>query len=112
MKPAFWFIPVVLLALGRQFPRQDRAFTVAELLSWAPELGAPKTVRSACQTLQRNGLLERAPDALPTGLRKPTNPQTWRLTADAWACCCQRRKRAQAGVGSHSPREVGLTVVR
>lgn len=87
MKPAFWFIPVVLLALGRQFPRQDRAFTVTELLTWAPELGAPKTVRSACQTLQRNGLLERAPDAVPTGLRKPTNPQTWRLTEDGRIAC-------------------------
>src|SRR6218665_784473 len=87
MKPAFWFIPLVLLALGRQFQRGDRPFTVAELLAWAPDLAAPKTVRSACETLQRKGLLERAPDIAPAGQRGPTNPQTWRLTDEGRLAC-------------------------
>ena len=87
MKPAFWFIPVVLLALGRQFVRRARPFTESELLAWAPDLGVLKTVRTACQTLQRSGLLERAPDVVPAGMRRPANPQTWRLTADGEEAC-------------------------
>ena len=87
MKPAFWFIPLILLALGRQFARRTRPFTEGELLAWAPDLGAPKTVRTACQALQRSGLLERAPDVAPKGKRRPTNPHTWRLTADGFEAC-------------------------
>lgn len=87
MKPAFWFIPVVLLTLGRQFTRRARPFTENELLAWAPDLGVLKTVRTACQTLQRSGLLERAPDVVPVGMRRPTNPKTWQLTPDGFEAC-------------------------
>lgn len=87
MKPAFWFIPVVLLTLGRQFARRARPFTESELLGWASDLGVLKTVRTACQTLQRSGLLERAPDVVPAGMRRPANPHTWRLTPDGMEAC-------------------------
>lgn len=87
MKPAFWFIPVVLLALGRQFARRARPFTESELLAWAPDLGVLKTVRTACQTLHCSGLLERAPDVVPAGTRRPANPQSWRLTPDGAEAC-------------------------
>lgn len=88
MRPPIWFVPVVLLALGRKFRNKPRPFTVAELLAWAPELGKDSTVRFACQTLQRSGLLERAPDAVPAGSeRRPANPSTWRLTHEGLAAC-------------------------
>ncbi len=88
MKPAFWFVPVVLLALGRQFSRREHPFTIDQLLSWAPELGKSGAARCACKTLARSGLLVRAPDApLPDAGRRPSNPSTWRLTANGIQAC-------------------------
>lgn len=87
MRPPIWFVPVVLLALGRKFRNKPRPFTVAELLAWAPDLRKGGTVRFACQTLQRSGLLERAPDVAPAGSRRPAHPSTWCLTTDGLAAC-------------------------
>lgn len=115
MKTPFWFVPLILLALGRQFTRRTRPFTESELLAWAPDLGAPKTVRTACQTLQRSGLLERAPDVTPKGKRRPTNPHTWRLTADGFEACRSAVQEAghqarAAASRARCQRQIGATL--
>ena len=115
MKPAFWFIPLILLALGRQFARRARPFTESELLAWAPDLGALRTVRTACQTLQRSGLLERAPDVVPEGKCRPTNPHTWQLTANGREACRAAVQAAakQARIATrkvHNRQRIGSTL--
>lgn len=88
MKPAFWFVPLVLVGLGKQFSSASpRPFTSVELQGWIPALGSPTTARLACKTLQQRGLLESAPHAVRPGARKPNNPQTWQLTATGREAC-------------------------
>lgn len=96
MKPAFWFIPVILVALGRQIGRRPRPFTVSELLVWAPDLQSAPIGRRACQIMQQRGLLAQAPDQVPSGVRRPTNPQTWQLTPEGVEAC--RAAKQEAGM--------------
>lgn len=87
MKPAFWFIPLVLVALGRQIGRRPRPFSVHELMEWVPDLQSAPIARRACQVMQQRGLFAQAPDQAPPGMRRPANPQTWQLTPDGIEAC-------------------------
>ncbi len=82
MKGAFWFMPLVLVALGRQIGRCPRRFTLRELLAWVPELETASVARTACRVMHARGLLTRAPDEVQAGARRPANPQTWQLTPE------------------------------
>ena len=99
MTKGFWFIPIALAVLGRVRCRKPRPFTAAELLEWAPELRTPRTARTACETMQRGGLLTAAPAPATPGVRRPTNPvMLWSLTADGVTACkaAQQEQASQA----------------
>lgn len=95
MKPAGWFIPVVMIGLARQMGRDPKPFTSSELYGWLPELGSSRVARLACTMLKQRGVLAQAPHAVPDGMRRPANPQTWQLTEDGLEIC---RATLQAAV--------------
>lgn len=99
MTKGFWFMPIVLAVLGRVRCRKPRPFTAAELLEWAPELRTPRTARTACEAMQRGGLLTAAPAPATPGVRRPTNPVLlWSLTPDGVVACkaAQHEQASQA----------------
>lgn len=81
-----WFVPVVLLALGKHLQHASQPWTTVDLLAWAPELIQPLTVRLACEKLVRDGLLCQVPGSL-NGMRRPQNVLTFQTTPEGWAAC-------------------------
>lgn len=94
MKPTGWFIPVTMIGLARQMGRNPRPFTSTELHGWLPELGSSKVARLACAMLKQRGVLAQAPHAVPDGMRRPTNPQTFQLTENGLQICRETMQAA------------------
>ncbi len=105
MKGAFWFMPLILVALGRQIGRSPRPFTATELLAWVPELESAPMARRACSVMQMRGMFMPAPDVAPPGMRRPTNPQTWQLTPVGVEACRAAKQEAAMAARAAKMRE-------
>lgn len=105
MKPAFWFIPLILVALDRQIGRTPRPFTTMEALAWVPELETARTARTACRVMYLRGLFMRTPDVVPPGMRRPANPHTWQLSPKGLEACRAARQEAVAASRSAKAKE-------
>ena len=118
----FWLTSLTLVALGQHLcsacGRRQGAFTVAELLAWAPGLGQARTAHRACNMLAHAGLLKPAPPSAGTiaANRVPTRPAAWCLTAPGVEAAraahheAAARKRAQALLAANHARRYSDTV--
>lgn len=86
---------LALAALGQQMERGPLPFTPADLLSWAPGLGAIDAASQACEAMHRQGLLR---PALRTGQAQA--PQAWTPTTEGREAL---RAAAQAGSAGLPP---------
>lgn len=93
-----WCTRIVLVALARRMARRRHAFSLADLLTWCPELGQQKTARFTCLTLRKAGLLEAAPGQLPVDNQNPCGPAKWQFTTAGW----EAARAAQAEAASHA----------
>lgn len=91
-----WCTRIVLVALARRMARKQRAFSLADLLAWCPDIQQEKTARFACLALRTAGLLEAAPPKLSNDNQNPRNPAKWQFTAIGW----EAARAAQAEAAS------------